>query len=238
MEQYLSRKFIIVGDIDNYFYTLNKKMVKAHKNYDIYRLEKLFDKLKKLKLENEKEYDRVANKLKSFSEEFVIKNSWYVNCVLNLTEEQRKIILLNFNYIKYNDDLDVIDLIKLIIQDFEKMIFAYIDCILNSSDFSKEQMYNIALECLNRKDKKFIGDIMDSFMTKYPMVNCCSIFSELCLQLFTEIGSVAYTYIIKIIENKEKLKSEEIRKYVSEQIVVNVSEKIKKEQCGSVRKLM
>lgn len=236
---FLSRKFIILDDnnLDGYLNVLKNKIEKSEKNYGSEDIENLFKLIKKIKSEDFEEYLKIKEKFKEFTEDFIIKNAFYIQHILNMTEEQRKMIMVKFNYFNFTDSLNIIDLLALIIEKFKNIIYVYIDNVMkkNNNDMNVNREYALLLE--RRENKEFIGIIMDLFLKEYPMIQEYPIFGKLFMDLYVEINSIAYTYMVNKIEEYERKKAKEIDNHSGNMKEENLIRKIKREQCQSPKKL-
>jgi hypothetical protein len=238
MSTYLSRKFIIEGDLIHYNNILIKKIACSHhKNSDIDSLEEIFNILSLNKENNPDIYNKFSNKLKEFTEDFVISNSFIILELLKLTEEDRKIILLKSGNINYTDDMEVINLVDNMIKDFNNIIYNYIDENLKDIEYDHQEMIELAEYHKKRRNKELIGYVNDLFIEKYSFIRDYPIFCKLFLNLNEEIGNISYNYFLSKINYKEDLKRKEIFNYKTNAYQKALIKKIKKEQCGSIKKL-
>lgn len=226
MREYLSRNFIIIENNPRlYQKVLFEKLQKIEKQFDYENFKLLFDKLNDYHNDDDSKFIKVADKLKIFTEDFIIENAFYINWLLKLTSEERKIIMLKFNYFQYSDDLNVFNFLQEFINNFKNTIYDLLNDFVNINYYNKNKLMEKAINLKNDQDKEFIGNIFVNFLNKYPAINEIPNFSKLFLNLMSQVGTITYNYLIDNINSQEKFQNCIYSDYSSDMLIRMIKRK-------------
>lgn len=139
----LNRNFIAINGVENYFETIKNKLIHVS-GIDEKNVEELFKLLINCEKNDNEYYNKIMKKLSEYSEEFVVSNSFYISRLLKLSEEERKIIMIEFDNLNYSDDLNVLDFIKHIQEVFVLRITNYIQNLFEKAEYDKEKFTEMA----------------------------------------------------------------------------------------------
>lgn len=221
----LNRNFIALTSAKEYYETIKNKL-KFESQINEKEVDELFRILNYYENNNKDYYSKIMQKLSEYTENFVLNNATYILYLLKLSEEERKIIMVEFDNLNYSNDLNVLDFIKHIQDVFILRINNYIKNIIEHNDCDKEQYLQMALDIKNNNDNNFKIQIMEEVLQIFPSINKEPIFCKLFMDLYLKINEIGYGIFkneIRELESKKELpfldyQIKSIRKMMTEEI--------------------
>lgn len=181
----------------NYQNVIKDKFIKGKIKFDEKYVDELFEIIKNSD-------EKIENKLATYSEYFVIVYAEFIAKLLRLTEEQRKIILIESNYFNYDSDLDVLDVLNEMQDNFYKLVIRKSNELFNSIKFDNAKLSEIGFEIKQRKNMEFIGLILEEFLEMYPVINEYDILAKLFVELNQSIADIAFNHLNTLTINESR----------------------------------
>jgi len=222
----LNRNFIAISSVEQYYETIKNKIVHEPLINEKNVLE-LFKILINYEKNDNEYYNKIMKKLGEYTEGFVLINSLYISKLLKLSEEERKIIMIEFDNLNYSDDLNILDFIKHIQDVFVLRITSFVKSLIENSDYDKEEFTQIVLDIKNNKNEHFRVQIMDEVLQIFPSINKEPIFSKLFLDMLLKSNEIGYQILKDEISKIEIKKDAVYFDYQQKAIRKTIDKKIK-----------
>lgn len=196
-KQYLSRNFILLSDLDNYYNLLIEKSTMAKKNIDFEKLNILFEKLKEIN-KNSDEYQMIYKNFKLFTEEFVLNNIDIFIKVLNLSEEEKNEILLESGYI---NEYNIFELINKMANDYKEILRIKIKEMIKFKNYDYNSMYDFSIDLENKENKELICYVIAEFCKFHPYIKKFPVLLNLFRNLNSNIGVESHKIAVEMIND-------------------------------------
>ncbi len=165
-------------------------------NYDILfdeiKVNNFFKKAEDIFNISEKEYDELSKSMFKIPEEYFFRYTYIFDYLLSLTDEERKILLVESNNVSYDSGFDSVIISKQIIDYYYAIINETTEIIVDKYSKDLEKIGS----CL--QDKSIYYNLQNKILTKFDFIKSNSEFCKLFMDIVSNIENDLYNSCIDL----------------------------------------